>query len=267
MLLKSCAMPPARRPTASIFSAWRRRCSSRWRSASACFRSVMSRKLNTTARTLGSCSRFLRVSSIQRHEPSLCSTLHSSTDTLPGWCRSSLRSLSACSREFGMDEIHHLAAAQVLEREAEHALHRRAGVKDAAGGRTREDQRVGAVLDHRLVALPAAPERALAPREAPGGERDQAEHRRRGEQRAIEHQPGLVAPRREHRALVGAAHHVAAGSRAPPKRRAARARSGSGWCSSRASCLRRAPRRPCRARDSAGRAPSASGARAMIAPS
>src|ERR687897_893333 len=65
--------------------------------------------------------------------------------------------------EFGMDEIHHLAAAQVLEREAEHALHRRAGVKDAAGRRAREDQRVGAVLDHRLVALPAAPERALAP--------------------------------------------------------------------------------------------------------
>ena len=134
-----------------------------------------------------------------------------------------------------MDEIHHLAAAQLVERVAEHALHRRAGVEDAARGRAREDQRVGAVLDHRLVALPAARQRALAPREAPGGERDQAEHRRRGEQRAVEHQPGLVAPRREHRTLVGAARHVAAGSRAPPRRRAARARSGSGWWSSRAS--------------------------------
>ena len=45
---------------------------------------------------------------------------------------------------------------------------------------------------------------ALAPREAPGGERDQGEHRRRGEQRAHADEPGLLAPGREHRGLGGA---------------------------------------------------------------
>ena len=52
----------------------------------------------TTARTLGSSSRLLRVSSTQRQEPSLCSTFVSSTDTLPGERISSSRSLIAVSR-------------------------------------------------------------------------------------------------------------------------------------------------------------------------
>src|SRR6185436_15058975 len=50
---------------------------------------------------LGLCSRFLRVSSIQRQEPSLCDTLHSSTDTLPGTRSSSSRSCIAISRNSG----------------------------------------------------------------------------------------------------------------------------------------------------------------------
>ena len=44
-LLKSCAMPPARRPTASIFCDWRSCSSSPCRSSSARRRSLMSRNI------------------------------------------------------------------------------------------------------------------------------------------------------------------------------------------------------------------------------
>ena len=84
MLLKSCAMPPASVPMASIFCDWRSWISSRSFSASASFRAVMSRKFTTTACTLGSWSRLLNVLSIQRHDPSLCRTMTSCVTTFPG---------------------------------------------------------------------------------------------------------------------------------------------------------------------------------------
>ena len=106
-----------------------------------------------------------------------------------------------------VDQVHHFAAAQVVHGEAEHALDRRTGVDDAALEGPGEDQRVRAVLDHGLVALPALRERPLAPLQAPGGERDQDQHDGGGEQGAVDGEARVLAPGREHRVLVGAAHH------------------------------------------------------------
>ena len=64
-LLKSCAMPPASRPTASIFCDWSS-------SFSSCRRSVMSRLLMTRPRTAGSWSRFVAMDSRSLYPPFLC---------------------------------------------------------------------------------------------------------------------------------------------------------------------------------------------------
>ena len=165
----------------------------------------MSRKLNTTARTLGSSQQVLA----RELDPAVRAVLVPHAHLVDRDLAGRAHQLGAQPERgvalLGMDEIHHLGAAQLVHGEAEQALDRGARVEDAAQGRARQDQRIRAVLDHRLVAPPAARERALAARESPGGERDQREHRRRGEQRAVEHQPGFLAPRREHRLLVPAA--------------------------------------------------------------
>src|SRR5262249_37054061 len=82
----------------------------------------------------------------------------------------------------GVDELEILLAAHLVEAVAGEALEGRADVEDAARARPREEHRVGAVLDHRPEAFFAALHGALAAREAPRGQRDQSEHRRRGEE-------------------------------------------------------------------------------------
>ena len=207
MLLKSCAMPPARRPTASSFSAWRSRVSSR----SALGLGLLALGDVAEVEHHRAHARLVQQILARELDPAVRAVLvphpHVVDRDLARLAHELRAQFERVLALLGMDEIHHLGAAQLIHGEAEQALDRGARVEDAALGRARKDQRVRAVLDHRLVAPPAARQRALAPREAPGGEGDQAEHRRRGEQRAVEHQPGFVAPGREHRLLVAAARH------------------------------------------------------------
>ncbi|OQB82374.1 MAG: hypothetical protein BWX86_02925 [Verrucomicrobia bacterium ADurb.Bin122] len=101
-LLKSCATPPARRPTVSIFMAC---CNCSWsltRSSSAFLRSVISRMLSTKPAMPGSCSQLVPTASIQTQCPSrLWGNRYSARCVEPGSAAAAANACRVCGTSSG----------------------------------------------------------------------------------------------------------------------------------------------------------------------